>query len=124
MRKSELEIALDDHLRANQTIYQDDPSLSDYYKRLGQWSPVKGSTVMVKSEAPEKKVGRKRSKIAEDTGATLVNRPVLFYILLTLLTARTAIIPSPVKSRPWSRLPVGAPCRCLPVFPCRLHQQR
>lgn len=84
MRKSELEVALDDHLRANQTIYQDDPSLSDYYKRLGRWSPVKSATTMVKSEAPEKRVGRKRSKIAEDTDATSVNQSALCYTLLTL----------------------------------------
>ena len=34
MRKSELEVALDNHLRSNQTTYQNDPSLGDYYKRL------------------------------------------------------------------------------------------
>ncbi len=70
MRKAELETALDDHLRANQTTYQNDPSLSDYYKRLGPTSPIKKTTAMVKSEASEKKAVRKKSKSAEEVGAT------------------------------------------------------
>ncbi|KAL8960752.1 MAG: hypothetical protein Q9193_002598 [Seirophora villosa] len=37
--KTDLEVALDDFLRANQTSLQNDPQLSGFYKRLG--SPVK-----------------------------------------------------------------------------------
>ena len=70
MRKSELEVALDNHLRSNQTTYQNDPSLGDYYKRLEPTSPAKRSTSLVKSEAPEKKAARKKSKSAEEPGAT------------------------------------------------------
>jgi hypothetical protein len=69
MRKAELEVALDDHLRANQTTYHDDPSLSDYYKRLGPVSPLRKITAMVKSEAPEKKAVRRKTKSAEEAGA-------------------------------------------------------
>jgi hypothetical protein len=74
MRKAELEIALDDHLRGNQTTYQNDPSLSEYYKRLGPMSPIKKIATMVKSEAPEKKAVRKRSKTTEEAGMKWVNR--------------------------------------------------
>lgn len=70
MRKPELEVALDEHLRANQTTYQHDPLLSNYYKRLGPISPIKRITSMVKSEAPEKKAFRKKSKSADEAGAT------------------------------------------------------
>jgi hypothetical protein len=70
MRKAELEVALDDHLRANQTAYKNDPSLGDYYKRLGPTSPIKKITAMVKSEAPEKKAARKKSKSVEEAGTT------------------------------------------------------
>ncbi|KAL8988738.1 MAG: hypothetical protein Q9177_002229, partial [Variospora cf. flavescens] len=37
--KTDLEVALDDYLRANQTSLRDDPQLSGFYKRLG--SPAK-----------------------------------------------------------------------------------
>ncbi|KAL8948019.1 MAG: hypothetical protein Q9222_005761 [Ikaeria aurantiellina] len=39
MLKNELEVALDDFLRTNQSQLQNDPSLSAFYKRLG--TPVK-----------------------------------------------------------------------------------
>lgn len=68
MRKAELEVALDDHLRANQTAYQNDASFNEYYKRLAPPSPTKKVTSMVKSEAPDKKAVRKKSKSAEETG--------------------------------------------------------
>jgi hypothetical protein len=41
LKKAELEEALDKHLAKNQTIYASEPSLSEYYKRLGPKSPVK-----------------------------------------------------------------------------------
>jgi hypothetical protein len=62
MRKSELEVALDHHLHANQTRYNDAPSLGDYYKRLSPASPTKKMATMVKTEAPEKKPVRRRTK--------------------------------------------------------------
>ena len=70
MRKSELEVVLDDHLCANQTAFQNDPPFSDYYKRLGPISPIKRLSAIVKSEVPDKKAVRKRSKNAEDVSAT------------------------------------------------------
>ena len=73
MKKAELEVALDDHLRANSTTYGKDPSLSEYYKRLGgtSRSPTKRTvsekvTETLKSDdddgdapAPAKKSRRK-----------------------------------------------------------------
>jgi hypothetical protein len=70
MRKAELEVALDDHLRANQTTYSSEPALTDYYKRLGPTSPIKKITSMVKSDPPEKKAVRRKTKGSEDAGAS------------------------------------------------------
>ena len=70
MRKSELEVALDNHLRSNRTTYQNDPSLGGYYKRLSLSSPAKRSASIVKSEGLENKAPRKKSKGAEEASAT------------------------------------------------------
>ena len=70
LKKSDLEVALDDHLRANQTTYATDPTFSDYYKRLGSSSrsPAKKVTETVKSEdeAPQVKKQRRKTTSAED----------------------------------------------------------
>lgn len=54
MKKAELEEALDDHLAKNQTKYGSEPTLREYYKRLGTKSPVRKVvekvTEMVKSD--------------------------------------------------------------------------
>lgn len=70
MRKAELEVALDDHLRANQTTYQDDPSLSDYYRHLGPALRSKEFLSPVKAKAPDKKAIRRKSKSAEEASAS------------------------------------------------------
>jgi hypothetical protein len=72
LKKADLEVALDEHLRANQTTYATEASLSDYYKRLGPRSPTKKSTTdVVKSEgeAVVKKVRRKTQTVAEQAAA-------------------------------------------------------
>ncbi|KAJ9614216.1 hypothetical protein H2200_002352 [Cladophialophora chaetospira] len=47
LKKAELEVALDEHLRSNSTTYSKDPSLSEYYKRLGSTSrsPTKKTVI-------------------------------------------------------------------------------
>ena len=75
MKKSDLEVALDDHLRANQSTYATEPVLSDYYKRLGSGarSPAKKIadkvTEMVKSddEAPVAKKQRRKTVLGEES---------------------------------------------------------
>lgn len=79
MRKAELEVALDDHLRANQTTYQDDPSLSDYYRHLGPALRSKEFLSPVKAKAPDKKAIRRKSKSAEEASARLVDGPFCLY---------------------------------------------
>jgi hypothetical protein len=67
LKKAELEVALDEHLRANSTTYGKDPSLSEYYKRLGSSSrsptkkTVASETVKTDDDAggPAKKSRRK-----------------------------------------------------------------
>ena len=78
MKKAELEVALDEHLRTNSTTYSKVPSLSEYYKRLGgtSWSPIKRLAEKVsetlksdeESTAPVKKSRRRTTTArAEDT---------------------------------------------------------
>ncbi len=77
LKKAELEVALDEHLRANSSTYSKDPSLSEYYKRLGSTSrsPVKKLAEkvsdMVKSDedapAPVKKTKRKTTSPTGET---------------------------------------------------------
>jgi hypothetical protein len=76
LKKADLEVALDDYLRANSTTYNKEPSLSDYYKRQSgsSRSPVKKSIAekvsdIVKSDddapVPVKKARRKTTTANE-----------------------------------------------------------
>ncbi|KKY25254.1 hypothetical protein UCRPC4_g01954 [Phaeomoniella chlamydospora] len=72
LKKIELESALDQHLRENQSTYANDKALGDYYKRLGSSrSPVKKEPVTAPSgdEAPVKKQ-RRKTKAADEITAT------------------------------------------------------
>lgn len=69
MKKAELEVALDGHLRANSSIFSGEKRLADYYRRLSQpgrvSSPVKkepksDASGIIASE--EKKSTRTRRK--------------------------------------------------------------
>lgn len=87
-------MALDDHLRANQTTYSKEPALSEYYKRLDTKprSPVKKVaekvTELVKSDedAPAKKQ-RRKTKSAEEEA----------YVLCRFCAARS---PAPCAASP------------------------
>ena len=73
LKKADLEVALDEHLRANQTTYATEDSLSAYYQRLGPRSPAKKTTDTIKSEGEPvvKKVRRKTQAVVDQaTGAT------------------------------------------------------
>ncbi|EXJ90685.1 hypothetical protein A1O1_03789 [Capronia coronata CBS 617.96] len=76
LKKAELEVALDEHLRANSTRYGKEPVLGEYYKRIASStrSPVKKLAQkvsdIVKSDedaAPVKKSRRKTTSPTEDT---------------------------------------------------------
>jgi len=71
MKKADLEVALDEHLRANQSTYGSEAVLSDYYKRLGPRSPAKKVTEMVKAEGDVvvKKGRRKTTAALDQAGA-------------------------------------------------------
>ncbi|KAI1612826.1 hypothetical protein EDD36DRAFT_464975 [Exophiala viscosa] len=91
LKKAELEVALDEHLRTNSTTYAKVPSLSEYYKRLSSTSrsPIKRLAEKVsetlksdeESTAPVKKSRRKTTAPAEDTTdnespvTTLIKQP-------------------------------------------------
>ncbi|KAL6248097.1 hypothetical protein RBB50_005445 [Rhinocladiella similis] len=112
LKKAELEVALDEHLRANSTTYSKEPSLSEYYKRLGSSSrsPVKKLAEKVsdiiksdeETSAPAKKSRRKTVAPTEDTTDTdspvkaLVKQPAKEIARRSsILTAQIPIPPSP-----------------------------
>ncbi|KIV97950.1 hypothetical protein PV10_01645 [Exophiala mesophila] len=65
LKKAELEVALDEHLRANSTTYGKDPSLSEYYKRLAS-----------STRSPTKKIAEKVSELVKsDDDAAPVKKP-------------------------------------------------
>ncbi|KIW94770.1 uncharacterized protein Z519_04747 [Cladophialophora bantiana CBS 173.52] len=77
LKKAELEVALDEHLRTHSTTYSKDPSLSEYYKRLASSSrsPTKRTAAekvseQVKSDddapAPVKKPRRKTTSTTQE----------------------------------------------------------
>lgn len=55
LRKAELAEKLDEHLKRNATTYSKEPSLSDYYKRLGATS----------ARSPMKRIAEKVSDIVK-----------------------------------------------------------
>ncbi|OKL55341.1 hypothetical protein UA08_09346 [Talaromyces atroroseus] len=82
LKKPELELALDDHLRANSSIFSGEKRLSDYYRRLSQpsrvSSPVKKEP---KAEAStpsteEKKSSRRRKTSVEAEESDGAKTPV------------------------------------------------
>jgi len=112
LKKAELEVALDEHLRNNSTTYSKEPSLNEYYKRLGgtSRSPVKkmaekvSDTVKSDEEtmAPPKKSRRKTTSPTEDTTDTdspanaLIRQPAKEIARRTsILTSQIPIPPSP-----------------------------
>ncbi|KAL9114513.1 MAG: hypothetical protein Q9227_001594 [Pyrenula ochraceoflavens] len=72
MKKPELESALDEHLKANQTAYSNQEQLQDYYVRLAPRSPVKRASTSVVSgdEKPKKPRQRRQTQVAPDSGVT------------------------------------------------------
>merc|ERR1712000_788954 len=112
LKKAELEVALNEHLRSNSTTYSKEPSLNEYYKRLGSTSrsPVKriaekvSDTVKSDEEtmAPPKKSRRKTTSPTEETTDTdspanaLIRQPAKEIARRTsILTSQIPIPPSP-----------------------------
>ena len=72
--KTDLEVALEEHLRANSTKYAQDPKLEPYYRRQAVLSPVKRETgsTLITSENENKRPQRARRQTRgarEDTDA-------------------------------------------------------
>lgn len=64
LRKAELAEKLDEHLRRNATTYSKEPSLSDYYKRLGSTT-----------RSPMKRIAEKVSDIVKSDDDIVVTVP-------------------------------------------------
>ena len=78
-----LKTALDEHLRANTSIFSEDRRLADYYRRLAQLprvvSPIKLKTEPAASGDEAKKLSRRRqiNKVKDDVEVTCVILPLL-----------------------------------------------
>jgi len=68
LKKTELEVALDDHLSRNSSTYASDSRFRPFYKRRSESSPVKkeASSALSDLEAKGKAVKRRATKAAED----------------------------------------------------------
>ncbi|RDW80029.1 hypothetical protein BP6252_04667 [Coleophoma cylindrospora] len=68
MKKTDLELALDDYLTKNSTELSSDTRLQPFYKRRSESSPIKRetSTVMGDGETTVKRVRRRATKVAEE----------------------------------------------------------
>ena len=66
LKKPELEAALDDYMRANQTMLSKDTSLSAFFKRVSS-SPMKKDIMSVESKTPRP---RRRTVVKEDLEPT------------------------------------------------------
>ena len=66
LKKPELEAALDDHMRANQTTLSKDTSLSAFFKRVIV-SPVKKDSMIVEAKTPRP---RRKTVVKEDLEPT------------------------------------------------------
>lgn len=64
LRKAELADKLDEHLKRNATTYSKEPSLSEYYKRLGGTS-----------KSPMKRIAEKVSEIVKSDDDVAVSVP-------------------------------------------------
>jgi hypothetical protein len=60
LKKSDLEVALDEHMRANQTKLAKDNALQPYYKRVNNPSPVKKEAPVIETKTP--RVVRRNTK--------------------------------------------------------------
>lgn len=69
LKKADLEVALDSHLRANSSIFSGEKKLSDYYRRLSGAprlsSPVKKEPKPEASSEEKKPASRRRKTSAE-----------------------------------------------------------
>ncbi|OAP55034.1 hypothetical protein AYL99_10734 [Fonsecaea erecta] len=111
LKKAELEVALDEHLRSNSTTYGKDPSLSEYYKRLASSSrsPTKRTTGekvvdLIKTDddapAPAKKPRRKTTSTTQETEDTQPTVNALIKTPAKEVARRTSILASQIPIPP------------------------
>ncbi|KIX97641.1 uncharacterized protein Z520_06419 [Fonsecaea multimorphosa CBS 102226] len=110
LKKAELEVALDEHLRSNSTTYGKDPSLSEYYKRLASSSrsPTKRATAEKVSEnvktdddaAPAKKPRRKTTSTTQEVEEPQQTVNALIKTPAKEVARRTSILASQIPIPP------------------------
>lgn len=72
-KKTDLEIALDEHIRANQTRLAKHPDLMPFYSRIApRLSPVKREVITIRPSGEEARVSRARrvTRVREDMEPT------------------------------------------------------
>ncbi|MCJ1431554.1 hypothetical protein MMC27_000907 [Xylographa pallens] len=87
LKKPELEAALDDHMRANQTTLSKDTSLSAFFKRVTS-SPVKKDSMIVEAKTPRP---RRKTVVKEDLEPTDASEPETSGTALVTRSPRTSI---------------------------------
>ncbi|KIW26128.1 uncharacterized protein PV07_09252 [Cladophialophora immunda] len=111
LKKAELEVALDEHLRSNSTTYGRDPSLSEYYKRLASSSrsPTKRTAAEKVSEnvktdddvpAPVKKPRRKTTSTTQEAEEPQPTVNALIKTPAKEVARRTSILASQIPIPP------------------------
>jgi hypothetical protein len=72
LKKTEVEVALDDYLTQNASTYSSETRLAPFYRRRSESSPVKKEVTSALSDAEKqvKSVRRRVTKAAEDLLAT------------------------------------------------------
>jgi len=73
LKKSELEMALDEHMRANQTKLVKDNALQPYFKRINNPSPVKREVSLTETKTPRavRRTTKEPAETAEPTTAAV-----------------------------------------------------
>ena len=74
--KSDLEVALEEHLRANESRLSGDPALEPFYRRIGALSPIKresgagggGALLTSGDEVKKQPRARRQTRAKEEIG--------------------------------------------------------
>lgn len=75
MKKTDLELALDDYLTKNSTELSSDTRLQPFFKRRSESSPIKreASTTMAEADTTVKRVRRRATKVAEEIASVIAS---------------------------------------------------
>ncbi|KZF23333.1 hypothetical protein L228DRAFT_260174 [Xylona heveae TC161] len=104
LKKTDLEVALDEFLRANQSKFANESSLMPFYKRIAAGSPVKKESVAATPDSEPKSAkprSRKIVKVRDNIDSSEHSTPEASRTAMVTRTPRTSLgFPSPVNLPP------------------------